>query len=1271
MGPSEIDSESLQAVKSLKSKFEQLAVQTSPHRPGSSDFLAPSSPRPRAVSSSVVDAPASHLRTSSSSSDLRVPVKKAPPPPPPPRGSKTLNPSPIPSPSPSPLLRPVPIPPVKAEIKELGLGANVSNLKSKFAQSPTSSPSRMHSPRQSLVAFQPIQGEAKPVIPPRPSTLLGVTAPEGSQADSEDESSTETSPSSISLPAIPARRTNGETNSIHVLGTHFSDSSQTSYDSDAGLPPTRPTLPSIPPRPHALLGVPTTSSPEDAYTFSQDDGNARWTNGDKNSIRSLGAHFPDSSQTSYDSDASIPPPPRHHSRPTLPPDFKPSVPPRHNNLLGMTQTTSPESSQVFSREDGNVETSPPPPIPARRINGDNGSIRSLGSVSFESDVSLSSSRSNLMPPPPPPPRTRPSVSPEPPVASTSAPSFKFASPPPPLPIRRNTMATSDIVAPSPPPPLPVRANGANGMEPIVNERKPLGVSRLPPPPTRTIALGDKLPPARRPSTPSSDEESGDEEEPKVQTIDSMPDSSAASRWPPVLRFRDGYSEPKLHVHPHSGCVAMSGSYLVVGHNHHLKIYDLSLSEVPIHNLDTRVLGIKDSKVTCLEFRPCASEADRGFLLWAGTKEGHLFEIDIRAGVVRATKYAAHLHPITYLFRHARSMLSLDESGKVLIFSPDVGNLEDVSLLTTVPRVLRTTDKQDFVKMIDGKLWTAARVEHHGTAAAPTQRMPIIRIYDVFNPASTGRSVMPNEHVGPVTSATIIPSQPGVVYVGHEEGYVSMWELETDDGYPRCVEVMKVSTSDVLSLEGVNNRLWAGSRNGMISAYDVTQRPWLVTNCWNAHPGLPVMKLIVNYYAIVKVGRLCVASIGRDEQIRLWDGLLGLDWIDKELLKRETLFSTFRDLSVLVVSWNCDSARPDSLTGEPENFNLFNDILLSVDKAPDVIVFGFQEVIDLESRKMAAKNVLLGGKKKPDDGLSEKVTGAYKRWYDRLVLAVKAAMPRDIGYCVVHTENLVGLFSCIFVKNTERVTFDDVAVTTIKRGMGGRYGNKGGIVARFIVGDSSICFINCHLAAGQNGVRQRNADIAGMLEEKAVFSPSTNTLAYVRGGDGSMVLDHEFVILNGDMNYRIDYRRDLIMQAIRNEDYASLSQHDQLLREIKFNRGCRLRGFAEGTLNFAPTYKYDRHSNEYDTSEKRRLPAWCDRVLWRSRVASRIRQIHYRRYEANVSDHRPISAAFSVTMKKFDNEARERAKAELQVQWVDVQQQLLTAAMMFYVKQALL
>jgi hypothetical protein len=158
------------------------------------------------------------------------------------------------------------------------------------------------------------------------------------------------------------------------------------------------------------------------------------------------------------------------------------------------------------------------------------------------------------------------------------------------------------------------------------------------------------------------------------------------------------------------------------------------------------------------------------------------------------------------------------------------------------------------------------------------------------------------------------------------------------------------------------------------------------------------------------------------------------------LKRENSFSKFRELKVLLVSWNCDAARPDSLTGDPANVNFITDVLHSVN-SPDIVSFGFQEVIDLESRKMAAKNVLLGSKKGQEGVLSDKVTGAYKRWYDRLVYAMRQAMPSDVPYTVVHTESLVGLFTCVFVKHTERMSLRDIAITTVKRGMGGRYGNK--------------------------------------------------------------------------------------------------------------------------------------------------------------------------------------------------------------------------------------
>jgi len=43
-------------------------------------------------------------------------------------------------------------------------------------------------------------------------------------------------------------------------------------------------------------------------------------------------------------------------------------------------------------------------------------------------------------------------------------------------------------------PIPNRTVGSYGSSPVIAERKPLGAGKPPPPPTRAIGLGDKLPP---------------------------------------------------------------------------------------------------------------------------------------------------------------------------------------------------------------------------------------------------------------------------------------------------------------------------------------------------------------------------------------------------------------------------------------------------------------------------------------------------------------------------------------------------------------------------------------------------------------------------------------------------------------------------------------------------------------------------------------------------------------------------------------------------------
>ncbi len=201
--------------------------------------------------------------------------------------------------------------------------------------------------------------------------------------------------------------------------------------------------------------------------------------------------------------------------------------------------------------------------------------------------------------------------------------------------------------------------------------------------------------------------------------------------------------------------------------------------------------------------------------------------------------------------------------------------------------------------------------------------------------------------------------------------------------------------------------------------------------------------------------------------------------------------------------------------------------------------------------------------------------------------------------------------------------------------------KGALILRFILDDTSLCLINCHLAAGQSQTLNRNNDAAAILESgmlPAEGHPVARGNTFVGGGDGSMIMDHEICILNGDLNYRIDTMgRDTVIKAISSANFERLLERDQLLVSRRRNPGFQLRGFTESSITFAPTYKYDVGSDRYDTSEKHRAPAWCDRILYRG--AGRIKQVQYRRHEIKVSDHRPVSGTFKMRIKKIQPEKR--------------------------------
>ena len=53
------------------------------------------------------------------------------------------------------------------------------------------------------------------------------------------------------------------------------------------------------------------------------------------------------------------------------------------------------------------------------------------------------------------------------------------------------------------------------------------------------------------------------------------------------------------------------------------------------------------------------------------------------------------------------------------------------------------------------------------------------------------------------------------------------------------------------------------------------------------------------------------------------------------------------------------------------------------------------------------------------------------------------MPSTEPYHLLHTASMVGLFSCVFIKASQRHQIRHINAAEIKRGMGGLHGNKVG------------------------------------------------------------------------------------------------------------------------------------------------------------------------------------------------------------------------------------
>ncbi|KAL2469850.1 CVP2 like 1 [Abeliophyllum distichum] len=235
------------------------------------------------------------------------------------------------------------------------------------------------------------------------------------------------------------------------------------------------------------------------------------------------------------------------------------------------------------------------------------------------------------------------------------------------------------------------------------------------------------------------------------------------------------------------------------------------------------------------------------------------------------------------------------------------------------------------------------------------------------------------------------------------------------------------------------------------------------------------------------------------------------------------------------------------------------------------------------------------------------------------------LPGHSRYCLVASKQMVGIFLTVWVRSDLREHVRNMKVSCIGRGLMGYLGNKGSISISMLLHQTSLCFVCSHLTSGQKDGNElrRNADVMEILR-KTRF-PRVNSIKDEKSPE--TILEHDRIIWLGDLNYRIALPYRSTKALIEMQNWRALLERDQL--RIEQTRGRVFDRWKEGKIYFPPTYKYSHNSDRYagddmHPKEKRRTPAWCDRILW---YGDGLQQLSYARGESRFSDHRPVSSMF--------------------------------------------
>ncbi|KAJ3305166.1 hypothetical protein HDV03_001928 [Kappamyces sp. JEL0829] len=387
------------------------------------------------------------------------------------------------------------------------------------------------------------------------------------------------------------------------------------------------------------------------------------------------------------------------------------------------------------------------------------------------------------------------------------------------------------------------------------------------------------------------------------------------------------------------------------------------------------------------------------------------------------------------------------------------------------------------------------------------------------------------------------------------------------------------------------------------------------------------------------------------------------------------------LNVQIGSWNV-------ATNSPEN-SLFLDLTAWLEKSlspsPDLIALGFQELLSqaiIIPMVPSQQSLWMLDKR-----WGNPVIVGLERWIDLVREAVERIHGQGPKYRILWAGRRAAIGMIILCK--EGFVPLSLYTGSIGTGLGGVYGNKGAIgcaiefrMEKRLEKSSTFTFINAHLCPheGEANCRSRvdeSDHILSSLLLKSFPDPRNPLKAFDFAGDNLTEMmtilpqDAEVIWFFGDLNYRLkgpklDWAsptssfggagvptRGQVLDLIAANRVADLVDQDELTFLRKHKTGV-LSQFDEAPITFLPTYKFEHEAiagKKGQPKEKvsagvsrvysgKRLPAYCDRVLFYSDNRHTITALHYTRIpEYDWSDHDPVVGLYHLERVEGTTEKR--------------------------------